>query len=66
MRLARLSLAAAALIALAACNNDTTAPEMRKPSGPALSGNLFGSGMKAATDSVAAAASTASSSTTLP
>lgn len=51
MRLARLSLAAF-ILALAACSNDVTAPELRGPSGPAMNGTLFGSGLKAGSDSV--------------
>jgi hypothetical protein len=66
MRLARLSLAAAALIAIAACSNDATAPEMLGPSDPALNGTYFGSGMKAGSDSVSANAEATISSTAVP
>lgn len=62
MRLARLSLAAATLIVLAACSNDATGPEVplagpdkAKPAGPQLNGGYFGSGTRAGVDSVAAA-----------
>lgn len=54
MRLARLSLAAAALIAFAACTSDATAPDLSRPSGPVKNGTYFGSGMKAGVDSIAA------------
>lgn len=66
MRLARLPLAALALVALAACSSDATGPdhltrraEMGSiaPSGPVLSGYLMGSGMKEAADSIIASGS---------
>lgn len=52
MRLARLSLAALVLITFAACNNDATAPELTKPSGPVLSNGTLGSGLKANSDTL--------------
>lgn len=61
MRLARLPLAAFALVTLAACSNDATGPGdpsqrpesgVVAPSGPNLSGTLLGSGMKASSDSL--------------
>lgn len=54
MRLARLSFATLAVIALAACSNDATAPELRRPSGPNHNTQTIGSGMKSNADSVAA------------
>lgn len=75
MRLARLSLAAAALIALAACSNDATAPEglLNHPgkrtigsSGPSLNTGLFGSGMKSTSDSLFVVASSVSGSSSGP
>lgn len=54
MRLARLSLAAAALIALAACSNDATAPTSVSPSAQPQLSQFFGSGNRAGADSVTA------------
>lgn len=65
MRLARLPLAALALIALAACSNDATGPEMARPSGPSMNGTYFGSGMKAA-DSLSTSTTAWVSATTTP
>lgn len=62
MRLARLSLAAAALIALAACSNDATGPAVpARPAGPVLNTITIGSGLKSNSDSVMANVSTAPS-----
>lgn len=67
MRLARLSLAAAALIALAACSNDATGPAVpARPAGPVLSTGMMGSGLKSNSDSVMANVSTAASASTGP
>jgi hypothetical protein len=75
MRLARLSLAAAALIALSACSNDATAPEglLNQPgkrvigsSGPSLNTGLFGSGMKTASDTVFAVTNGTTESSSVP
>jgi|GEM_PF-5594741 len=59
MRLARLSLAALALVALAACSTDATGPEIinderaQAPADPLLT-SMFGSGARAASDSTGA------------
>ena len=58
MRLARLSLAALALITVAACNSNATAPESTRPSGPVLSNGTLGSGLKTNSDTVMTSIST--------
>lgn len=77
MRLARLSFATLAVIALAACSNDATGPvtddgaQITKgpasPTGPMLSNGQFGSGAKSASDSLlVSVSSTSTSSSTGP
>ncbi len=69
MILVRLSLAALALIALAACNNDATGPEasrneparVKTQAGPVLSTGYIGSGMRAGADTVLTTVSSSSS-----